>query len=103
MSGRGGSVLLVALATTASLVASAPALVDVMLPPPPPAPVAPPPTPLTADELTARTLPVVVTIDASAGWTGMTGTGIVISPDGTVVTNHHVVSGATDISAVSGA
>ena len=103
MSKRGGSVLLVALATTASLVASAPALVDVALPPPPPAPVAPPPAPLTADELTARTLPVVVTIDASAGWTGMTGTGIVITPDGTVVTNHHVVSGATDISAVSGA
>ncbi|SUE16827.1 serine protease [Rhodococcus gordoniae] len=103
MSGRGGSVLLVALATTASLVASSPVLVDIALPPPPPAPAAPPPTPLTADELVARTVPVVVTIDASAGWTGMTGTGIVLTPDGTVVTNHHVVSGATDISAVSGA
>ena len=103
MSGRGGSVLLVALATTASLVASAPVLIDVALPPPPPAPVAPPPVPLAADELAARTLPVVVTIDATAGWTGITGTGIVLTPDGTVLTNHHVVSGATDISAVSGA
>ncbi|MEU5840672.1 trypsin-like peptidase domain-containing protein [Rhodococcus sp. NPDC047139] len=103
MSGRTGSVLLVALATTASLVASAPALVDIPLPPPPPAPVAPPPIPLAADELAARTVPVVVTIDASAGWTGVTGTGIVLSPDGTVLTNHHVVSGATDIRAVSGA
>ena len=103
MSGRGGSVLLVALATITGLVASAPALTDVALPPPPPAPVAPPPVPLAADELAARTVPVVVTIDASAGWTGVTGTGIVLTPDGTVLTNHHVVSGATDISAVSGA
>jgi len=99
---RAGSVLLVVVTAAAGLLVSAPATVDVALPPPPPAPEAPPPPPpLTAEELAAHTLPVVVTIDASSGWTGVTGTGIVLTSDGTVLTNHHVVSGATEITAVS--
>ncbi|MBF0660553.1 trypsin-like peptidase domain-containing protein [Rhodococcus sp. (in: high G+C Gram-positive bacteria)] len=100
---RGGSVLVVAFAAATSLLASAPEAVEIALPPPPPPIPAPPPTPLAPDELAARTVPVVVTIDASRGWTGTSGTGIVLTPDGTVLTNHHVVSGATDITAVSAA
>lgn len=102
MTARGRSILLVALATAASLLTSAPATLDLAPPPPPPAAAPPPPPPvLASEELTARIVPVVVTIDASYGWTGVTGTGIVLSPDGTVLTNHHVVSGADDITAVS--
>lgn len=103
MTRRGGSVLLVAVAAATSLLASAPEVTDIALPPPPSPPPAAPPAPLTADELAARTAPIVVTIEASRGWTGMSGSGIVLTPDGTVLTNHHVVSGATDITAVSAA
>ncbi|MBM7457987.1 S1C family serine protease [Rhodococcus coprophilus] len=103
MTRRGGSVLLVAFAVATSLLASAPEVIDSALPPPPPPVPAAPPAPLAADELAARTVPVVVTIDASRGWTGVSGSGIVLTPDGTVLTNHHVVSGATDITAVSAA
>lgn len=101
MTARGRSVLLVALAAAASMLTSAPATIDVIPPPPPAVAPAPPPPVLAAEELVAHTVPIVVTIDASFGWTGVTGTGIVLSPDGTVLTNHHVVSGATDITAVS--
>lgn len=104
MSGRGGSVLLVALAATASLLVSAPAVVEVETPPPAPvaAPAPPPPLPsLSFDELVSRTESVVVNIDAHRGWSGVAGTGIVLTPDGVTLTNHHVVSGATEITAVS--
>ncbi|MDV7989911.1 S1C family serine protease [Rhodococcus sp. IEGM 1374] len=62
-------------------------------------PVAEPP-PLTLEELTARVDPTVVTLSASAGFSGVAGTGFVVAPDGIVLTNFHVVENATDISAV---
>jgi len=100
---RGGSALLVVFATATSLLTSAPGVVEVAPPPPPPIPAPPPPPPLAAGELAARIVPAVVTIDASHGFTGVAGTGVVLSPDGTALTNHHVVSGATNLSAVSAA
>ncbi|EME23379.1 S1C family serine protease [Rhodococcus triatomae] len=66
-------------------------------PPPPPAP----PTPLGPDELSARIVPTVVTLTASSGPLTTAGTGIVLSPDGLVLTNHHVVDGADDIDAIA--
>jgi len=104
VTGRGAAVLLVAVATTASLIVSAPATIDdPALPPPAPAaaPAAPPPPPPTADEVAARIESVIVLIDAGHGWTGVAGTGVVLTADGSVLTNHHVVSGAVDIRAVS--
>src|SRR3546814_7148908 len=63
----------------------------------PPSPV----VPLTPEELSARVVPTIVTITAPAGFTTTAGTGIVLSPDGVVLTNHHVISGASDVTAVS--
>lgn len=60
-----------------------------------------PPVPLSPEELAARVFPTTVTITASAGLTATAGTGIVLSSDGVVLTNHHVVSGASDITAVN--
>ncbi|MCJ0892409.1 S1C family serine protease [Rhodococcus sp. ARC_M5] len=68
-------------------------------PAPAPAPVVEPP-PLTLDELSARVDPTVVTLAASAGFSGVAGTGFVVAPDGIVLTNFHVVENATEISAV---
>lgn len=99
---RGSSLLMIGLATATSLLISAPATVDVAPPPPPPVPAPPPPPdPLTADDLAARTSAVVVIIEGDRGWNGVAGTGIVLTSDGTVLTNHHVVSGATDLRATS--
>ncbi|MGV9745936.1 S1C family serine protease [Rhodococcus zopfii] len=92
--------LLVVAATAASLTLSAPAAVETVVPPPPsPVPAEPP----TAEELAARIVPAVVTLTATDGWTGVAGTGIVLTPDGLVLTNHHVVSGADEITAISAA
>lgn len=104
MSGRGRALLLLVAAATASLLASAPELAETAPPAPPPAagtlaPERPPPPP--PEELAARTAAAVVTIAADHGWTGVAGTGIVLTPDGSALTNHHVVSGATEITAVS--
>ena len=41
--------------------------------------------------------PSVVTIDAVTDAGGATGTGIIISSDGEVITNHHVIEGATSV------
>lgn len=65
----------------------------------PTAPVVEPP-PLTLDELSARVDPTVVTLSASAGYSGVAGTGFVVAPDGIVLTNFHVVENATELSAV---
>lgn len=100
---RGLSMLVVGLATAASLTLSAPTAVDTVVPPPPPPVPAAPPLPATAEELAARIAPAVVTITATDGWTGMAGTGIVLTSDGLVLTNHHVVSGADEITAFSAA
>ncbi|WKK12189.1 S1C family serine protease [Rhodococcus ruber] len=85
----------------AGLVLTAPATVEIAVPPPPPAAPALPIVPPTAEEVSARIAPAVVTLTANRGWRGISGTGIVLTADGTVLTNHHVVTGATDISAVS--
>ncbi|MDI9893868.1 MULTISPECIES: S1C family serine protease [Nocardiaceae] len=69
-------------------------------PVPPVAPVVEPP-PLTLDELSARVDPAVVTLSASAGFSGVAGTGFVVAPDGIVLTNFHVVEFATEITAVN--
>lgn len=84
-------------------------LVGHQLPPQPapseaPAPVAAPaprPVPLDTGTLTARIVPTLVTLTAHAGALTTAGTGIVLSPDGLVLTNHHVVDGAHDIDAVA--
>ncbi|MFZ2527942.1 MAG: trypsin-like peptidase domain-containing protein [Rhodococcus sp. (in: high G+C Gram-positive bacteria)] len=90
--------LVVGCATAASVALSAPSVVETVVPPPPPPiPVEPP----TADELASRIVPAVVTLVATDGWTGVAGTGIVLTPDGLVLTNHHVVSGADEITATS--
>ncbi|WP_206487250.1 S1C family serine protease [Rhodococcus sp. KRD162] len=76
-----------------------PGTADFAAAPTPVAPVVEPP-PLTLDELSARVDPAVVTLSASAGFSGVAGTGFVVAPDGIVLTNFHVVEHATDISAV---
>ncbi|WP_068165206.1 S1C family serine protease [Rhodococcus phenolicus] len=100
MSARWAATLVLGFATAASLALSAPAVVETVVPPPPPPVAAEPPT---AEELAARIVPAVVTLTATDGWTGVAGTGIVLTPDGLVLTNHHVVSGADEITAVSAA
>ncbi|MFF2028580.1 S1C family serine protease, partial [Streptomyces sp. NPDC058171] len=49
----------------------------------------------------ARVIPAIVTLVADSGLVETAGTGIVLTPDGVVLTNHHVIDGALDISAVS--
>ncbi|TQF74835.1 trypsin-like serine protease [Rhodococcus spelaei] len=69
-----------------------------------PAPVAAPapaPVPLAPAEIAARVVPTIVTITSAAGPLTTAGTGIVLTPDGVVLTNHHVIDGATDISATT--
>lgn len=61
----------------------------------------PPAISLTPQELVARVVPSIVTITSSARFTTTAGTGIVLSPDGVVLTNHHVISGGTEITAVN--
>lgn len=56
---------------------------------------------LTPQELVARVVPSIVTITSSARFTTTAGTGIVLSPDGVVLTNHHVIGGGTEITAVN--
>ncbi|MGC0366958.1 S1-C subfamily serine protease [Rhodococcus sp. 27YEA15] len=90
----GGTLAWAAPSLTPGTVASPPVVVITTTPP---APV----IPLPPEEITARVIPTVVTITATAGFTTTAGTGIVLSPDGVVLTNHHVISGASDISAVN--
>lgn len=64
------------------------------------APPAPDPT-----AMVAQVGPSVVNIDTHMGYQGAVGagTGIVIDPNGVVLTNNHVISGATEIRAASAA
>ena len=102
---RAATVLAVATAVIGSLLLSAPpvrepgppaATVAQPAPPPPP-----PPVVLTPEEVEARVIPAIVTLVADSGLVETAGTGIVLTPDGVVLTNHHVIDGAIDISAVS--
>lgn len=66
-------------------------------------PVAPvgddPPSGVTA--IADAVLPTVVSLDVRGGGQGATGSGFVVRPDGYVVTNSHVVSGAADGGSIS--
>lgn len=69
------------------------------------APAAPaePRTPLDQTALLGQVVPGLVDISTTLGYQGAvgTGTGIVIDPSGEVLTNNHVIEGATEITAVS--
>lgn len=55
-----------------------------------------PPTPGSVSAIVAQTLPSVVSIAVEAGFTGGTGSGFVISTEGHIVTNNHVIDAAVD-------
>ncbi|MEV0947158.1 trypsin-like peptidase domain-containing protein [Rhodococcus sp. NPDC049939] len=56
---------------------------------------------LTPEEIEARVIPTVVALVADTGLVETAGTGIVLTPDGVVLTSQHVIDGALDITAVS--
>ncbi|OOK75937.1 trypsin-like peptidase domain protein [Mycobacterium kansasii] len=60
-----------------------------------------PALPLDPSALVAQVGPQIVNINTKLGYNNAVGagTGIVIDPNGVVLTNNHVISGATDISA----
>lgn len=62
-----------------------------------------PALPLDPSAMVAQVGPQVVNINTRLGYNNAVGagTGIVIDPNGVVLTNNHVISGATDISAFS--
>lgn len=66
---------------------------------PPPAPT----TPLDQSALLGQVVPGLVDINTTLGYQGASGAGagIVLDPNGVVLTNNHVIEGATEITAVS--
>lgn len=84
-------------ATVGLLVAAAPVQASPLAPPGPRAP-APPADPLGT---VSQVGPQIVDIDTQLGYQSATGagTGIVIDPNGVVLTNNHVISGATNLNA----
>lgn len=58
------------------------------------------PPPLTPEQIAAQVDPIVVTISADWGLTGVAGTGFVVDPEGLVVTNFHVIEEASAVTAV---
>ncbi|MFM9033345.1 MAG: S1C family serine protease [Mycobacterium sp.] len=68
-----------------------------------PLPVRPPATPLDQSAVLSQVVPGLVDINTTLGYQGAAGagTGIVLDPNGDVLTNNHVIEGATDITAVS--
>lgn len=66
---------------------------------PPPAPAAP----LDQSALLGQVVPGLVDINTTLGYQGATGAGagILLDPNGDVLTNNHVIEGATEITAVS--
>lgn len=68
------------------------------------APTAPTPVgPLDQSALLSQVVPGLVDINTTLGYQGAAGagTGIVLDPNGEVLTNNHVIEGATDITAIS--
>jgi serine protease Do len=74
-----------------------PLQIPIASPPPPSALSKGPGEKLTSAEIYEKAAPAVVLVAASTGMGGGTGTGIVITEDGYIVTNHHVVDGAQTI------
>lgn len=66
-------------------------------------PPAPPVAPLDQSALLSQVVPGLVDINTTLGYQGASGagTGILINPDGEVLTNNHVIEGATEITAIS--
>lgn len=110
----------VALMAALTMVVGAPTLEPASIPGPAPAPsalspsaptappaippsTAPPPARPALDprQLELAVVPTIVAITSDTVTTSTAGTGIVLSGDGLVVTNHHVVDGAHDVSARS--
>jgi len=67
------------------------------------APMPVPRAPLDQSALLSQVVPGLVDINTTLSYQGAigAGTGILLSPDGEVLTNNHVIEGATDITAVS--
>ena len=53
---------------------------------------------MTLQEIYKKTIPSVVSISTTTAKGGATGTGIIMSEDGYIITNYHVVSGALEVS-----
>lgn len=70
-------------------------------PPPAAAPTTAAPVPLDPAALAAAIVPTIVTLSAHAGPLTTAGTGILLSPDGLILTNHHVIDGAETVDAVA--
>lgn len=89
----------VAVATTATMTAAG---LGVVTAPVQASPTLPAP-PLDPSAMVAQVGPAVVNIDAQMGYQSAvgSGTGIVLDPSGVVLTNNHVVAGATGLTAVS--
>jgi S1-C subfamily serine protease len=67
------------------------------------APAPSPRTPLDQSALLSQVVPGLVDINTTLSYQGAVGagTGILLNPDGEVLTNNHVIEGATEITAVS--
>ena len=76
--------------------------------PPPPSLTLPPPTSAppvvvesgNATEVAQRAIPSIVAVEVPSAFGVGGGSGVVYSPDGYIITNHHVVSGADDMMVV---
>ena len=78
-------------------------LAGVVAVPAPATPIPAPRAPLDQSVLLSQVVPGLVDINTTLSYQGAVGagTGILLSPDGEVLTNNHVIEGATDITAVS--
>ena len=78
-------------------------LAGVIAAPAPATPIPAPRAPLDQSALLSQVVPGLVDINTTLSYQGAVGagTGILLSPDGEVLTNNHVIEGATDITAVS--
>jgi S1-C subfamily serine protease len=78
-------------------------LAGVVAAPAPATPIPAPRAPLDQSVLLSQVVPGLVDINTTLSYQGAVGagTGILLSPDGEVLTNNHVIEGATDITAVS--
>ena len=78
-------------------------LAGVVAAPAPATPIPAPRAPLDQSVLLSQVVPGLVDINTTLSYQGAVGagTGILLSPDGEVLTNNHVIEGATEITAVS--